>query len=163
MSGLTPQFLEADIYDLPKDVGSFDLVLITIGVINWMPDVDQFFKIVAGLMTKNAVLVIYETHPFMEVFDPKAKNSHKPSFSYFKNTPKKVTQTITYDGLDHGAGETGYWFIHTLGSIVTSCASAGLKIENLTEYTHTIREPEYDIYSNQDAQIPMSYKLIATL
>ena len=32
-AGLEPRLIEADIYDLPDDVGTFDLVLITIGVL----------------------------------------------------------------------------------------------------------------------------------
>ncbi len=37
-AGLEPRLIEADIYDLPDDLGTFDLVLITIGVLNWMPE-----------------------------------------------------------------------------------------------------------------------------
>lgn len=160
-AGLTPRLQQADIYALPADIGQYDLALITIGVLNWMPDLAKFFEAVAGLMAEGAVLVIYETHPFMEMFDYEAPEPHRPSFSYFKSTPEEVNDAITYDGVDHGKGETGYWFIHTLGSIVTACAQAGLRIENLTEFARSIREPEYDIYSDQAAQIPMSFKLVA--
>ena len=54
-------------------------------------------------------------------------------------------------------GETGYWFIHTLGQIVTSCATAGMTITSLKEFGYSIREPEYDVYEGREAQIPMSY------
>ena len=160
-AGLAPRLQQADIYDLPQDIGQYDLALITIGVLNWMPDLAKFFNAVASLMAEGAALVIYETHPFMEMFDYEADEPHKPSISYFKSAPEEVSDAISYDGLDHGKGETGYWFIHTLGDIVTACANAGLRVENLTEFAHSIREPEYDIYSGQEAQIPMSFKLVA--
>ncbi|SDH24718.1 class I SAM-dependent methyltransferase [Roseospirillum parvum] len=160
-AGLSPRLLEADVYDLPADLGHFDLVLVTIGVLSWMPDLPAFFRILHGLMAPGAALVIYETHPFLEVFDPAAERPHEPAFSYFERTPQTVNQTLTYDGIDHGPGETGYWFVYGLGDIVSACAGAGLWIERLDEYPHTIREPEYDIYDGRTAQLPMSYCLIA--
>lgn len=160
-AGLAPRLLEADVYDLPPDLGRYDLVLITIGVLNWMPDLPAFFGIVAGLMAEGAVLVVYETHPFLEVFDPSAERPHEPAFSYFDRSPQAVTEAIAYDGRDHGAGETGYWFIHPLGDIVTACVGAGLGLVSLKEYPQSIREPEYDIYADRAAQLPMSYSLVA--
>lgn len=160
-AGLDIQLLEADIYDLPPDVGQFGLAFITIGVLNWMPDLPEFFRITSRLLAPGGRLVIYETHPFLEVFDPASATPFEPAFSYFERRPQKVTEAITYDGRDHGEGETGYWFIHPLGEIVTACAQSGLGIEELKEFGHTIREPEYDLYEVRAAQIPMSYCLVA--
>ena len=160
-AGLQPRLVEADIYDLKEDVGTFDLALITIGVLNWMPDLDGFFRVIARLLHPGGYLVIYETHPFMEVFDPDSNTPHEPAFSYFRKDPLKEEGLISYDGVDHGQGETGYWFIHSMGQIVTSCIAAGLALSSLKEFGHSIREPEYDIYEGRDAQIPMSFLLQA--
>lgn len=48
---LEPRLIEANIYDLPGDLDRVDLVLITIGVLNWMPDLDGFFRVIAGLLS----------------------------------------------------------------------------------------------------------------
>lgn len=161
--GCFPRLLEANIYDLPKKIGTYDLILITIGVLNWMPNLPRFFEIVQGLMSPDAILVIYETHPFLEVFDPESQTPYEPGFSYFDKTPHEVNEVIVYDGGEHGNGETGYWFVHTLGDILTSCAAAGLILNRLTEHAHTLRETDYDIYCNRKAQIPMSFTLVASL
>ncbi|MFD2439417.1 class I SAM-dependent methyltransferase [Paracoccus kondratievae] len=42
--GLKPRLIKADIYGLPKDIGTFDLVLIAIGVLHWMSDLHRFFR-----------------------------------------------------------------------------------------------------------------------
>lgn len=160
-SGARTRFLEADIYALPTDIGTFDLCLITIGVLNWMPDLPAFFRILSGLLADGARLVIYETHPFLEVFDPESATPYEPAFSYFETQPQRVDEAIAYDGQYHGKGETGYWFLHPLGEILTSCAKAGLTIMELEEYPHSIREPEYDLYHGRAAQIPMSYCMTA--
>jgi SAM-dependent methyltransferase len=160
-AGLAPRLIEADVYDLPDDLGTFDLGLITIGVLNWMPDLPEFFRIVAGLLSEGGALVVYETHPFLELFDPASDTPFEPAFSYFDRRPQEVHKAIAYDGQDHGKGKTGYWFIHPLGDIVTACANADLAVVNLRQFPHTTRAPEYDIYENKKAQIPMSYCLIA--
>ncbi|WP_299847911.1 bifunctional 2-polyprenyl-6-hydroxyphenol methylase/3-demethylubiquinol 3-O-methyltransferase UbiG [uncultured Roseovarius sp.] len=162
LAGSECQFLCSDIYDLPDDMpGDFELGLITIGVLNWMPDLVRFFEIVAGLLSANASLVIYESHPVMEMFDPDAKDPFNPFRSYFDKTPMTWSETITYDGTPGKPGPTSYWFTHGLGEIVTACSKAGLVIERLSEYAHSNREVDYDIYEGRTAQIPMSFTLVA--
>ncbi|MDO8950720.1 MAG: methyltransferase domain-containing protein [Actinomycetota bacterium] len=160
-AGLSPRLLEADIYDLPEDVGRFDLVLITIGVLNWMPDLERFFRVVRGLMNPGALLVIYETHPILDMFDPQSATPLVPCTSYFDKAPIEVDDLITYDGTDGGKGETGYWFVQTLGEIVTACVSSDMALQRLEEHPHSNREVEYSIYENQVAQLPLCYTLVA--
>ena len=155
------QFLCADIYALPADIPArHELGLITIGVLNWMPDLRRFFGVVAALLAPGAALVIYETHPFLELFDPLGKDPNRPAYSYFSKTPVVDSAVITYDGSDGGEGAQSYWFIHTLGEIVTACVQAGLNIERLTEHPHCNREVEYEQYAGQAAQLPLCYTLV---
>ncbi len=161
-AGSDCRFLCADIYDLPKGVpDDFDLGLITIGVLNWMPDLQRFFAVVAGLMKPGAPLVIYETHPMLEMFDPEVNDPFTPALSYFDKQPQSWEETITYDGSKGQAGPQSFWFFHTMGEIVTACVQAGLEIERLTEHPHSIREVDYDIYEGRDAQVPMCFTLVA--
>lgn len=56
MTGLNPRLVETDIYNLPDDLGYYDLALVTIGVLNWMPDLQRFFQIACGLLIPQAIL-----------------------------------------------------------------------------------------------------------
>lgn len=158
---LNPRLLEANIYELPAEVGQDDLALITIGVINWMPDLQGFFKAVRGLVRTGGHLVVYETHPILEVFNPDAATPFQPEICYFEKTPVTIEEAITYDGSNGGAGETGYWFLHTLGDIVTACINSGFQIQRLEEHPHLNREEDYAIYANRPAQLPLCYTLVA--
>ena len=160
-AGLHPRLLEANIYQLPSDLGQHDLALITIGVTNWMPDLDGFFKAVRGLMRSGGHLVIYETHPILEMFNPDASNPFQPEISYFEKSPIRIENSITYDGSDGGAGETGYWFVHTLGEIVSACVQNGFQLQSLQEHPHMNREEDYAVYQNRSAQLPLCYTLVA--
>lgn len=142
-------------------MGHYDLVLITIGVLNWMPDLQRFFQVVRGLMNPSALLVVYETHPVLEMFNPHSATPLVPETSYFDKTPVRIDEQITYDGSHGGDGETGYWFIHTLGEIVTACAQSGLRVQRLEEHPHSNRETDYAIYEDQPAQMPLCYTLVA--
>ncbi|MFO2463541.1 class I SAM-dependent methyltransferase [Pseudomonas sp. 15FMM2] len=162
LSPHSPEFIETDIHQLPDLLyGRFDMALITIGVLNWMPDVAQAMACIANTLKAGATLVIYETHPLLEVFDPEAANPMLPSSSYFRREPFVLQQALTYQGETKNSVATSYWFVHTLGDIVNAAIAAGLRITHLREYPHSNREDLYDQYENQPAQLPMCYTLTA--
>jgi len=160
-SGLHPRWLQADIHQLPADVEPVDLVIVTIGVLNWMPDLDRFMAAVAGLMAPSAWLVINETHPLLEMFDPDSATPFEPTVSYFDKGPHIFTQAITYDGSDGGQAPPAHWFVHTLGEVVSACVSNGLQLQRLTEHPDLNREVDYAVYAQRAAQLPLSYTLVA--
>lgn len=156
------RFVEANIYALPGDLeAGFDLALITIGVVNWMPDLAGFFEIVSSLLSAGGRLVIYETHPVLDMFEPHAEDTHRPAYSYFRTDPFISDEEIVYDGSEIAKAPQSYWHFHTMGEIVTGCIEAGLQIRQLTEYPHSNREPDYHVYLGQDAQLPLCYTLVA--
>ncbi len=162
IAGQDCRFLRADIYDLPADVPrDFDLALITIGVLNWMPDLDGFFRAVAGLLREGGQVLIYETHPFLEMFEPSAADPYLLANSYFRTRPFVDSDPIVYDGVKDGEVTPSYWFIHKISDVLNGCISAGLQIVRFDEFPHSNREVEYDCYEEQAAQLPMCYVLQA--
>lgn len=157
-----PEFIESDIHHLPPHLHErFDIALVTIGVLGWMPDVAQFMRHVASTLKPGGSLVMYETHPFLEVFDPRADNPLLPASSYFRREPFVLQEPIVYEGLDEQAGPTSYWFVHTLGAVVSAAIGANLQISHLQEYSHSNREELYDQYENRPAQLPLCFTLVA--
>ncbi|WP_428543398.1 class I SAM-dependent methyltransferase [Profundibacter sp.] len=162
IAGQDCRFLRADIYDLPADVPQdFDLVLVTIGVLNWMPDLAGFFQAVAGLLRQGGQVLIYETHPFLEMFEPIADNPYQLANSYFREHPFIDTDPIVYDGVKDGKVTPSYWYIHKISDVLNGCIAAGLQIVRFDEFPHSNREVEYDCYEGQAAQLPMCYLLEA--
>lgn len=156
------RFVCANVYALPGDLeASFDLALITIGVLNWMPDLTRFLGIVASLMAPDGRLVIYETHPVLDMFEPHGETPHALQYSYFRTEPFITEDEIVYDGSAVEKAPPSYWHFQTMGAIVTGCAQAGLQVVELTEYPHSNREVDYDIYVGNQAQLPLCYTLVA--
>ena len=162
-SAHSPEFIETDIHHLPERLHArFDIALVTIGVLGWMPDVALFMRQVATTLKPGGTLVMYETHPFLEVFDPRAANPLLPASSYFQREPFVLQESIVYEGQGAVAGPTSYWFVHTLGSVVSAAIAAGLQIGHLQEYPHSNREELYDQYEDQAAQLPLCFTLTAS-
>ncbi|TFY91249.1 class I SAM-dependent methyltransferase [Pseudomonas nabeulensis] len=163
LSPHTPEFIESDIHHLPPQLHErFDIALVTIGVLGWMPDVVQFMRHAASTLKPGGSLVLYETHPFLEVFDPRAPEPLLPATSYFRREPFVLQESIVYEGLGEQAGPTSYWFVHTLGAVVSAAIAANLQISHLQEYPHSNREELYDQYEHQPAQLPLCFTLTAT-
>lgn len=158
----SPEFIESDIHHLPERLHArFDIALVTIGVLGWMPDVALFMQHVASVLKPGGTLVMYETHPFLEVFDPRAANPLLPASSYFQREPFVLQESIVYEAQDDLAGPTSYWYVHTLGSVVSGAIAAQLQIGHLQEYPHSNREDLYDQYEHQAAQLPLCFTLTA--
>ena len=156
-------FIETDIHHLPASLQNrFDVALITIGVLNWMPDIGEFFRHVASTLKPGGKLVIYETHPFLEMVDPDAADPFRLASSYFRAEPFVQEEPIVYVGKVEQQAAKSYWFVHTLGAIVSGAIGAGLNIAHFKEYAHSNREEAYDQYLNQQAQMPMCFTLVAT-
>lgn len=157
------EFIEADVHHLPPALHNrFDVALITIGVLNWMPDIGEFFRHVAQVLKPGGQLVIYETHPFLEMVDPDATDPYRLASSYFRAEPFVQEEPIVYVGKVEQQAAKSYWFVHNLGAIFSGVIGAGLNIAHFKEYAHSNREELYDQYLNQQAQLPMCFTLVAS-
>ena len=161
--GLDCRFVEGDALEIPASFdASFDLVLVTIGVFGWMPDLGAFVEVAARLLRPGGALFVHEQHPIMVMFEPgDPDDPYRLVNSYFRTEPFAEDEIIVYDGEVTDETETHYWFVHTFGDIVSACLAAGFVIEHLREYPHNISSTPFDIYENQDAQLPQSYTLVA--
>ncbi|KPN89955.1 class I SAM-dependent methyltransferase [Pseudomonas nunensis] len=156
------EFFEADIHHLPTLLhDQFDVALITIGVLNWMPDIAEFFRHVAKTLKPGGAVVIYETHPFLEMLDPEAADPYRLDSSYFRSDPFVQHQPIVYEGKVEQPASPSYWFVHTLSAIFTGAIDAGLQISHFQEYPHSNREELYDRYEKQVAQLPLCFTWVA--
>ncbi|MCB1350840.1 MAG: class I SAM-dependent methyltransferase [Maritimibacter sp.] len=137
------RFVEADLYDAPAalaDEAPFDRVFVTWGAIGWLPDLDGWARVVAGLLAPGGALYLAEGHPFAMVFDTEdaiADGDGRPGWfmPYFDYGLLKDDAPSDYTG-DFPALKAGheYWWDHRLGDILTALAGAGLRLDWLHEH-----------------------------
>lgn len=156
------EFLATDIYRIPANYdANFDLALITIGVLGWMPDLKEFFAVVARLLRTDGRLFIHEQHPIMGMFEPlDPEPQPKLHHSYFRTDPFRDETGLDYWGHETYKSKPTYWFQHKLSDVVTACLDNGFTLEAFSEHETDLG----DIFRGVAAQPilpPLSYKLIA--
>ncbi|CEH28919.1 hypothetical protein AM501_26975 [Aneurinibacillus migulanus] len=163
VSNLPCTFIRTDVYDIGKEhTEQYDLVYISIGALTWLPDLQRFFTIVSGLLKKEGTLVIYEMHPFLNMFAVEGETEFeeplKVAFSYYKNDP-----WVSYKGIDYIGGtayksKPNYSFSHTLSNLLNSIMQSGIHIKEFNEYGHDIS----CIFGHleKENKLPLSYILV---
>lgn len=162
-AGIDCDFVETDVYEIDSSFNaSFDIVLITIGVFGWMPNLKRFVSVISRLLRKGGAVCIYEQHPIINMMEPYEvpDDPTRLVHSYFKSTPFEDEVAHAYDGTSSWKSPKHYWFVHTLSDIMTVLLEEGLRIELFKEYPHNISSADYNMYNNQPAQLPQSYMLV---
>ncbi len=162
VAGLDCDFVEADVLALPARWDArFDVVFVTIGVFGWLPDLRGFVDTAARLLKPGGAFFAYEEHPIMNVFEPERDDPMRPVNSYFKAKPFAEAVSLDYYGNADYDAPLHYWYVHKMSDIIMACLEAGLAIEHLREYPHNVNAAVFDVYEKQDAQLPLSFTLIA--
>ncbi|SYZ72153.1 conserved hypothetical protein [Candidatus Zixiibacteriota bacterium] len=155
-------FVRSDIYEIPQIYNnSFDLIFITIGFLPWLPDLNRFFKIVHQLLRKGGTLLIYDSHPFLNMFDPhKQEKPFTMTDSYFRKEPWVENQSLDYYSNTPYEASTHYDFPFTLSDILNGLISNHFEIIRFNEYDHDISLC-YEYLQKAGSMMPLSYILIA--
>lgn len=132
--GLDATFIESNLYDVPNKVkGEFDVVFTSYGVIGWLPDIEQWGKIVASKLKKGGVFYMVEFHPIVWMFDF-LQTPPKLVYPYSNSDAIYEEYKGTYTNNDADIISKEYGWNHGLGEVISSLTKAGLQIEFLHEF-----------------------------
>lgn len=139
-AGAQVELVETDIYELPEEFdGAFDMVLVTIGVISWMPDLEAFFEAAARLLKAGGQLVMEEMHPVLFMYEEGADGApSEPRYSYFSDEVWEETAGLDYYGHESYDSAPNYSFMHRLDRILMAAIGAGLGLRRFTELDYDI-------------------------
>ena len=154
-------FVTTDIYDIPAvRSGPYDIVMTTIGVFGWMPNLAEFFDVIRRLTRRGGHVFIEESHPVLMMYEP--GEGTDPSYlkhSYFKEDP-----WVEADGLDYYQGEKYdsnplYSFQHTLADIVMAALNVGFSLKHFAEFGYNISNFCADL-EHAEARPPMGMTMV---
>ncbi len=132
--GLNVRFICSDVYDLPSILNEqFDIVFTSHGVLCWLPDLDEWGKVVSRLLKPGGTFYILEGHPMMNVFEESASGDLRPEHDYFHEELLLEGRRPSYAGSELIESPVYEWQ-HGLGEVVTALVGAGLRIEFLHEF-----------------------------
>jgi SAM-dependent methyltransferase len=141
-TNLTAEFVCSDVYDLERALprgDGFDIVYASYGVLNWLPELTRWGRVVAHYLKPGGFFYIAEAHPTALMFpldqDLEKAGGFRPWLSYF-NEPQGIRWAPDYDYADAGAKhELGcHEWHHALGDVVGALIGAGLCIDWLHEF-----------------------------
>lgn len=131
------EFIQSNIYNVPTEYqGQFDVAVVTVGVINWMPDLAKFMQICASMLKPDGYLVMEEIHPILGMYE-----EGKPSYidaSYFDTKPYRSDEGLDYFTQQMYRAEENYWFHYTLDNLLMSALAADLQLKHIKELPYNV-------------------------
>jgi SAM-dependent methyltransferase len=137
--GLDVDFHQADVYDAVSVLGAgrYDLVYTGVGALCWLPSIERWAQVVAGLLRPGGRLFLREGHPVLwSLADPREDGVVAIEHPYFElPEPTVWDEPGTYVTTDHEFTHTvTHEWNHGLGEIVTALHDAGLRVTHLEEH-----------------------------
>jgi SAM-dependent methyltransferase len=138
-AGAQVQFVQAEVYDAVKVLGSqaFDLVYTGIGALCWLPDIERWAAVVAELLVPGGRLFIREGHPMLWALDyERSDRLLAVEYPYFQcSEPIVLESQGTYVQTDAPfEHNTTHEWNHGLGETVTALLRRGFRITGLVEH-----------------------------
>ena len=168
-SGIAARFIEADLYELPRhELGEFDLVFTSYGVLPWLPDLTGWAAVVAAHLRPGGALHLVEFHPVVFMLDDDGERVRWPYLPTGEAIPMEVKGS--YADADADVSATSWEWSHGLGEVVTALLEAGLRLEWLREhprspydvlpYLERRAEGDYGVRGGRD-DLPLLFSLKA--
>jgi SAM-dependent methyltransferase len=139
-TGAEIDYHPADVYDAVDVLGGerFDLVFTGVGALSWLPSIDRWAGVVAGLLKPGGRLFLREGHPMVWALDePREDGLLALEFPYFeREEPMEWDFDVTYVDIgEHRltATKTHEWN-HGLAEIITALMRHGMTLTAIEEH-----------------------------
>ena len=160
LSGTNADFYTGNVYEIDRNhFNSFDIGLISVGSLNWMPSLKEYLEVYKNLLKKGGELLILEIHPITVAFPYSFRKDQEVIFeeSYFNRTPYKSNQSLDYYGETEYVSKDKYEFQHTMSDIIQAVVELGFQIIEFEEHSTDIGGGHE--YLEEGEKLPLSYHL----
>ena len=164
------RFVTADITNAATalDGQAFNVVYTGRGVNQWLPDIDQWARTVASLVTTGGFFYMTDYHPFIDIIDDDVRSLRR---SYLDHGPFVEEEHGSYTGPADTQADTIVKWTHHIGSVINALATAGLRLEFLHEHNFTDLPMFFGLERHDDGiwrfppdrwQVPLMFSLRAS-
>jgi SAM-dependent methyltransferase len=137
--GADGTFVESDVYDAVDVLGAerFDLVYTGVGALCWLPRIDEWARVVAGLLRPGGRLFVRDCHPVLFTLDDERDDGVLSiEHSYFE-TAEGVRFETQQSYVEHEGdieSPATIEFNHGLAEIITAVLDAGMDLVAIEEH-----------------------------
>lgn len=136
------EFICCNVYDTEKYLtDKFDIVFASYGIVGWLPDLDEWARIVSSFLKPGGEFIFVEFHPVVWMFDD---NFEKVAYNYFNKEPIIEKESGTYANREADIAEEYVGWNHALSEVVNNLIRHGLEIKMLDEHDYS----PYNVFSN---------------
>lgn len=165
----TAKFICCNIYDLPNHLDQkFDIIFTSYGTITWLPDLQEWAKLISNYLKPEGRFIFAEFHPVVWMFDD---NFETVAYNYFNSGPILETESGTYADRNAEITQQYVCWNHSMAEVINALITNGLEIKTFQEFDYspyncfnkTIEfEPGKYRIEHLDDKIPMVYAIEAT-
>lgn len=163
------EFICSNIYDLPNNLQKkFDIVFTSYGVLHWLPDLEEWAKIVKQFLKPDGIFYIVEIHPILNMFNT---TGTKRTFPYFHNKKPMAIKKGSCINPESNFISTYYEWAHSISDIINSLIKAGLILDYFHEFPFMVfnklpylkesKPGQYVIDSKDEFTLPLMYSIKA--
>lgn len=144
--GLDARFCCCNIYDAPTVLQGqqFDIVYTSYGVVNWLPDLTQWGRVISQMLKVGGRFVIVEFHPVLWMFN---ENFSQVRYAYSRKEPY-VVEEPTYIGSETDSRQKTVTWNHGLSEILNGLLRNDLRIKSFGEYDYS----PFNLFGNMTAK-----------
>jgi 2-polyprenyl-3-methyl-5-hydroxy-6-metoxy-1,4-benzoquinol methylase len=152
---LKAEFIECNIFDLKDHLDKkFDIVFTSYGVVGWLPNLNEWGKLIAHFTKPGGTFFIAEFHPYIWTLDDKFENIYYPYFTTKEPISEVSEGTYTDKGADISHLEHNW--DHSLAETIMPLINNGFTIEDFQEYPFSL----YNCFQNTKEIEPGKFILI---
>jgi SAM-dependent methyltransferase len=164
-------FICSNVYDAPRALAGqqFDVVYVSLGSLNWLPDVSAWGEVVASLLLPGGRFYLHDVHPFSSCFDDDGETI---IYGYFEEQdhPYVDDAADTYTDGGEVSSKRTYDWNHSIGEVVAALTSQGLVLDSLIEHDWTLFQRFPWLMQNQSGlyvfpedrpRLPLSFTIVA--
>lgn len=162
------KFICSDIYSFSKiREQSHDIVFTSYGTIIWLPDLDEWAKVIYDSLKEGGELVFADFHPVIWMYDD---NVEKLAYPYFNEGPILEVEEGTYADKSSDLKDQMITWNHSLSEMMMALLKVGLTITDFQEYDYApyhfippMKEIDNRVYKLKDIEynIPLVYSIVA--
>lgn len=131
--GLDAKFIQSNVLELDQNLqGQFDIVYTSYGVIGWLPDLNQWAKIINHFLKPGGIFYIVEFHPFLYMYD---WDTQELTFPYFNiGEPFEDEEEGTYADANANIKMKEFFWQHSIADTLAPLLKAGLQLLDFQEF-----------------------------
>ena len=143
------EFVCADLYDAGAHLGGrrFDVVFVSWGAIEWLPDLERWAGIIARHLRPGGVFYLAEIHPLYSALDEvPGEHDVRVRYRLVPAPDRPDVEAVEGSYAERDADTTGltwYGWAHSFAEILGALTGAGLRLEHLHEFP-TAPAPAWD-------------------